>query len=372
MDRRGDRINIGGNNLDPNYRYHMARMKSTEEGKGNGVRTVILNMKEVAKDLKIPPEYPTKWFGYELGAISKYDTKTGFASLNGRHTSDRLAKLLDIFIDIYVLCPSPNCKLPETDMYVKKDIIKLDCRACGYHGNVDMSHRLTKIILSSPPSDSRPKKGKGTDKADKQPKITEELSSTNRNFKSGNGEDADEIGEELAKEIETMEAFQDDGLEEESTVEKFRTFVTSKERTNKEITDELAKLQKNEAFSNKTRLNILFETLFDKNIKTKLQSRLELIKQYVVDSESQADLLGSIEKLCFDDQTVIKIVPGLLQYLYENNVLEEDSIITWYNTVSFVEVDQKIATYIRKSAEPFVTWLRTAEAESDEDDANKE
>jgi len=258
-------------------------------------------------------------------------------------------------------------------MYVKKDIIKLDCRACGYHGNVDMSHRLTKIILSSPPSDSRPKKkGKGTDKADKQPKIAEELSSTNRNFKSGNGEDADEIGEELAKEIETMEAFQDDGLEEESTVEKFRTFVTSKERTNKEITDELAKLQKNEAFSNKTRLNILFETLFDKNIKTKLQSRLELIKQYVVDSESQADLLGSIEKLCFDDQTVIKIVPGLLQYLYENNVLEEDSIITWYNTVSFVEVDQKIATYIRKSAEPFVTWLRTAEAESDEDDANKE
>jgi len=243
MDRR-DRINIGGNNLDPNYRYHMARMKSTEEGKGNGVRTVILNMKEVAKDLKIPPEYPTKWFGYELGAISKYDTKTGFASLNGRHTSDRLAKLLDIFIDIYVLCPSPNCKLPETDMYVKKDIIKLDCRACGYHGNVDMSHRLTKIILSSPPSDSRPKKGKGTDKADKQPKIAEELSSTNRNFKSGNGEDADEIGEELAKEIETMEAFQDDGLEEESTVEKFRTFVTSKERTNKEITDELAKLQK--------------------------------------------------------------------------------------------------------------------------------
>jgi len=79
-----------------------------------------------------------------------------------------------------------------------------------------------------------------------------------------------------------------------------------------------------------------------------------------------------LKKLCFDDQTVIKIVPGLLQYLYENNVLEEDSIITWYNTVSFVEVDQKIATYIRKSAEPFVTWLRTAEAESDEDDANKE
>jgi len=366
MDRR-DRINIGGNNLDPNYRYHMARMKSTEEGKGNGVKTVILNMKEVAKDLKIPPEYPTKWFGYELGTISKYDTKTGFALVNGRHTADRLAKLLDIFIDIYVLCPSPNCKLPETDMYVKKDIIKRDCRACGYHGNVDMSHRLTKTILSSPPLDSKPKKGKEIVKADKQP------SSTKRNIKSSDGDDTDEIGEELAKEIETMEAFQDDGIEEESTVEKFRTFITSKERTNKEITDELAKLQKIEAFSNKTRLNILFEALFDKNINTKiLQSRLDLVKQYVSDSESQTDLLGCIEKLCFDEQTVIKDVPGLLQYLYDHNVLEEDSIITWYDTVSFVEIDQKIATYIRKSAEPFVTWLKTAEPESDEDDANKE
>jgi len=365
-----DRINIGGDSLDPSYRYTMARMKSTEEGKGNGVRTVILNMKDVAKDLKIPPEYPTKWFGYELGAISKYDTKTGFASLNGRHTSQRLAKLLDLFINIYILCP--NCKLPETDIYVKKDIIKRDCRACGYHGNVDMSHRLTKTILNSPPSDSKPKKGKGIVKADKQPKIGEELSSTNRNFKSNADQDADEIGEELAKEIETMEAFQDDSTAEESIVEKFSAFVTSKERTNKEITDELAKLQIIEAFSNKTRLNLLFETLFDKNIKSKLQSRLELIKQYVVDPESQADLLGCIEKLCFDEQTVIKVVPGILQYLYDNNVLEEDSIITWYDTVSFVEIDQKIATDIRKSAEPFVIWLKTAEAESDEDNANKE
>jgi len=103
-----------------------------------------------------------------------------------------------------------------------------------------------------------------------------------------------------------------------------------------------------------------------------LQSRLDLVKQYVSDSESQTDLLGCIEKLCFDEQTVIKDVPGLLQYLYDHNVLEEDSITTWYDTVSFVEIDQKIATYIRKSAEPFVTWLKTAEPESDEDDANKE
>jgi len=76
--------------------------------------------------------------------------------------------------------------------------------------------------------------------------------------------------------------------------------------------------------------------------------------------------------LCLDEQSVIKIVPVVLKELYEMDILEEDNIISWYDTVSLVEVDQKVASDVRRSAEPFITWLKTAEAESDEEEDNKE
>jgi len=171
--------------------------------------------------------------------------------------------------------------------------------------------------------------------------------------------------DELTKELENMEELKDDSEIEESASDKFKAFIMEKECTTKEIIDELTKLQKAEGFTNKTRFIILFESLFDKNIRAKLQFKIELIKQFINDTETQADLLSCIEKLCYDEQSVIKDVPFILQILYDNNVLEEDNIVSWYDTVSFIEVDQNITKQVRKAAEPFVTWLKTAEVESD-------
>lgn len=38
------------------------------EGKGNGIKTVIVNMADIAKALNRPAAYPTKFFGTERGA----------------------------------------------------------------------------------------------------------------------------------------------------------------------------------------------------------------------------------------------------------------------------------------------------------------
>ena len=49
------------------------------EGKGNGIKTVIVNMVDVARALLRPPTYVTKYFGCELGAQTQFDIKvTGF------------------------------------------------------------------------------------------------------------------------------------------------------------------------------------------------------------------------------------------------------------------------------------------------------
>jgi translation initiation factor 5 len=129
------------------------------EGKGNGIKTVVPNMSDVARALSRPPTYPTKFFGSELGAQTTVDEKNDRYIVNGAHDATRLRELLDGFIEKFVLCGS--CKNPETDLIItKNEMIVRDCKACGERTSVDMRHRLSTYILKNPPK-KKSKKNKG-------------------------------------------------------------------------------------------------------------------------------------------------------------------------------------------------------------------
>ena len=130
------------------------------EGKGNGIKTVIPNMSDVARALSRPPTYPTKFFGCELGAQTSFDEKNDRYIVNGAHDATKLRELLDGFIEKFVLCKS--CKNPETDLIITKtdDIIR-DCKACGERTGVDMRHKLTTFIVKNPPKNPKKSKKKG-------------------------------------------------------------------------------------------------------------------------------------------------------------------------------------------------------------------
>jgi translation initiation factor 5 len=49
-------LNIGGDKADASFRYKMPRMQTKIEGRGNGIKTVILNMADVAKALNVDPD----------------------------------------------------------------------------------------------------------------------------------------------------------------------------------------------------------------------------------------------------------------------------------------------------------------------------
>jgi len=123
------------------------------EGKGNGIKTVVPNMADVARALSRPPTYPTKFFGCELGAQTSFDEKNERYIVNGAHNADRLRELLDQFIEKFVLCKS--CKNPETDLVIIKngrtEVIIRDCKACGERTDIDMRHKLITFILKNPP-----------------------------------------------------------------------------------------------------------------------------------------------------------------------------------------------------------------------------
>ncbi|KAF6165199.1 hypothetical protein GIB67_007184 [Kingdonia uniflora] len=153
--------NIGaGNSDDAFYRYKMPKMITKVEGRGNGIKTNVVNMTDIGKALARPASYPIKYFGCELGAQSKFDEKTGVALVNGSHDTAKLAGLLENFIKKYVQCY--GCGNPETEVIITKtQMIQLKCAACGFLSDVDMRDKLTTFILKNPPEQ---KKGSSKDK----------------------------------------------------------------------------------------------------------------------------------------------------------------------------------------------------------------
>lgn len=52
-------VNIG-NSDDPAYRYKMPKLTSKTEGRGNGIKTILINAKDVAEALHRPTSYLPK------------------------------------------------------------------------------------------------------------------------------------------------------------------------------------------------------------------------------------------------------------------------------------------------------------------------
>mmetsp|Transcript_82175 Transcript_82175/g.150313 ORF Transcript_82175/g.150313 Transcript_82175/m.150313 type:complete len:259 (-) Transcript_82175:141-917(-) len=148
--------NIPSTVEDPEYRYKMPRLITKMEGRGNGIKTCIVNMADVARAIKRPPQYTTKWFGNELGAQSTYIDKEGEKEerflIHGAHDPSVFQGLLDEFIEKYVCCQ--NCDLPEVDLTIKKGCLRGKCKACGWTDDLDNDHRLAHFIKKNPPDKS--------------------------------------------------------------------------------------------------------------------------------------------------------------------------------------------------------------------------
>ena len=167
-------VNIRRDVADPFYRYKMERLQSKIEGKGNGIKTVVVNLSNVADQLARPPNYIIKYFGFELGAQTNIDPKDDRWIINGAHEASKLQDYLDGFIKKFVLCN--DCKNPETVISIKDANILMDCKACGMRTQADMRHKLASFILKNQPKKGR--KDKSTKKADRKARKEAEKNGT--------------------------------------------------------------------------------------------------------------------------------------------------------------------------------------------------
>jgi translation initiation factor 5 len=175
-------INIRSDVKDPFYRYKMERLQSKIEGKGNGIKTVIVNLSSVALSLARPGSYVIKYLGFELGAQTTINPADDRWIINGAHEASKLQDYLDGFINKFVLCK--KCKNPETDVVIKDGNIVLDCKACGQRSNVDLRLKLSGFILKN-----QPKKGKKDKSEKKAARKARQQNGTNDTEENGHSPD---------------------------------------------------------------------------------------------------------------------------------------------------------------------------------------
>ena len=60
-------------------------------------------------------------------------------------------------------------------------------------------------------------------------------------------------------------------------------------------------------------------------------------------------------------------VPAILKMFYDEDILDEKVLLEWAKKVSKKYVSKELSEQIHKKAEPFITWLKDAEEESEED-----
>ncbi|KAI8634860.1 domain found in IF2B/IF5-domain-containing protein [Xylariaceae sp. FL1651] len=186
-------VNVRRDVTDAFYRYKMERIQTKIEGKGNGIKTVVVNLSSVAASLARPGAYVIKYFGFELGAQTNIDPPDDRWIINGAHDAPKLQDYLDGFINKFVLCK--KCKNPETDVVIKDGHIVLDCKACGQRTDVDLRLKLSGFILKNQPKKSS-KKDKAERKAARKAKQLAQQNGNNQIENGSGGENSENASNE--------------------------------------------------------------------------------------------------------------------------------------------------------------------------------
>ncbi|KAJ5552516.1 hypothetical protein N7494_001894 [Penicillium frequentans] len=411
-------VNIRRDISDPFYRYKMEKLQSKIEGKGNGIKTVIVNLNSVAQSLSRPPAYVIKYFGFELGAQANAKPTDDRWIINGAHDANKLQDYLDGFITKFVLCK--KCKNPETDVIIKDETITLDCKACGQRCTADPRLKLSTFIVRNQPKpgkkEKKDKKARREAKKERQNNgedVSPADSNGSENGEEENGDEALEAGsdDELvrqAKNLQLEEEIKDDDwavdVSEEAVKARAKDLPddlkravviedadadevdgpSSYEQLGQwiiETAEELGSVtkvsdvdiyKKAKDFGIETKhktLAVLAQSIFDEKIAKQIEARAPLLKKMITSDRHEKAFLGGTERFVGQDHPdLIPQIPAILLAYYQHDLVSEETLKAWGAKASKKYVDMSISKKIRKSAQPFLEWLETAESEDESDE----
>lgn len=104
-------------------RFTVPRVESNVEGN----RTYFRNFKDMVSLLNRTQSHLLKFFTNEVGTSGNIEGSR--AVFQGKHSGSQLSKLLNRYVDEYVLCP--ECGKPDTRFIHQNRVEMMKCDACG-------------------------------------------------------------------------------------------------------------------------------------------------------------------------------------------------------------------------------------------------
>jgi len=378
---------------EPGSRYKTRQLQIQVVGKSKMIRTVFVNVLDVAKDMMVPPAYIVTFIGYCVGAQSKFDPKKperDQASLSGSHDPKDLSKLMAQFISEVLSCP--QCGLPELNLSVDKDDVKGRCRSCGAENVLNLSDpKFKRYIINHPPAQGKAFDGNRTkkEKTEKKEKVSKKKESENgedentndnesekkekvsKKKESENGEDKGSNGneEKASKQKKETENGDNDGVVWYSDTSAEAARKRAEEMLpelakKKEMTEEIKQImnpfpsvarlkewQKKHHATDPEAVDVLFQVSFEPNadLQTCLEAKKSLFIPFTKSNEGQTCLLRNIEQFCGNtNESLLPKSPMILKAFYDADLLEEDIILAWNKkktASSILEFREKNSTF---------------------------
>eukprot|EP00835_Amoeboradix_gromovi_P003641 NODE_249_length_12946_cov_0.357438.p4 type:complete len:374 gc:universal NODE_249_length_12946_cov_0.357438:6853-5732(-) len=365
-------VNVNPNISDAFYRYKMPKIACKVEGKGNGIKTVIPNIQDVARALHRRSDYITKYFGFELGS----QTIVGDRDIvNGAHDAARLQSILSNFIKKFVLCQ--KCDNPETDLIVegskKRQVIYQVCVACGHKEAVDMTHKLTTYIIRHPPGSENKEIYDEDEDADQEEVVKGMGSMDIKDLEVNISDKSDDDGDWTTDRRVDMKSNMSSWLQVQDPIKAFCDQVGKKDTK---------KLLKQLEISRKDAIIGAVTTLLNdvEFIEKKLIEKHEevwkslLLRKNKLNKKYQKYLIVGLEILSSNtNPRLLKSVSGLLLEFYDMELLQESIIRKWYESPSkkFAGSLEK-SKQVRMNALKFMEYLNDQEGRSTSSEESEE
>lgn len=147
------KVSLDANDL--GSRYKTRQLQVQQVGTTKMIRTYLLNVNDVAKDMQIPLQYIGYYLGYELSCVTKVDLKLPPREqvyISGGYDTQELSDLMAKFVAEVVACGV--CTRPEVELSVEKKKKKIigRCRACGSKKEKKFRNdKFVRYVLNHPP-----------------------------------------------------------------------------------------------------------------------------------------------------------------------------------------------------------------------------
>jgi len=393
---RGAIVNIAGTTPvdDPEYRYKMPTVLGKIEGRGNGIKTVIENVTEVAEALDRTPGEINKFFGCELGAQTSYSEETEKAVVNGAHTDHTLQDMMHRYIETFVLCP--NCRLPESTYKIKNDLIYHRCAACGSVEMVNMQHKLCTYILAQHKKAKKDKKGKDKksrreekkDKDKKKEKSSEEKKEKKEKKKDKEKKDKKKEKKEKKKEKALNDSMNGLSVDEPADVndtdamnlaiQGFKNFLAENpDASVSSIAERVVNEQMASGLKTFDKIHIYMRSVITPDFFKNNEIKKAVPVVLALTGESNIMERHLISALEFLNAEKPKFFPVMLKQLYDEDALKEDNILEWAaegRTADYTleSLDEDARAALRAEAEPLIVWLQESDDEDSDSDSDSD